>query len=332
MQILVTGAAGFVGRHLLRELRAAFPGASLFGFVRRAPEEALPAGAVPVIGDLDDPASVLRALQVGEPDDIFHLAAFASAGSGDREAITRANVAGTGHLLEAVAEWGRPVGLLVASSGYVYGRCDPARPAREEDPLAPIGDYATSKAAMEALLDATPLPDAARVVIVRAFNHTGPGQTDRYVVPAFARQIAELEAGLREPVIAVGDLESRRDMTDVRDVARAYRLALQVGEHGERFNVCSGTAWAAGELLSHLLLLSGVAAEVRPDPARQRPSDLPVSVGDPRKLESRAGWRRERPIDETLRDVLAEWRGRAVPSAGCPVPGGTMDAGDRAGS
>jgi GDP-4-dehydro-6-deoxy-D-mannose reductase len=311
MRILVTGAAGFVGRHLLAEVRAANPEAQLFGIVRRPPEAPLPGGATPVPGELERPETLRDALRIATPDFVYHLAAHASAGGGDRAAIFRANVSGTGALLTALSEWGRPAALLLASTGYVYGRCDPARPAREEDPLAPIGDYAESKAAMEALLDSAPLPSTLRVVVARAFNHTGPGQTEQYVVPAFARQIARIEAGLQPPVIAVGELESRRDFTDARDVARAYRLALDRGEHRERFNVCSGAAVSAREVLDRLLALSSATPEVRPDPNRRRASDLPVSVGSPRKLEDRTGWRRARALNETLQDVLAEWRTRS---------------------
>jgi GDP-4-dehydro-6-deoxy-D-mannose reductase len=308
MRVLVTGAAGFAGRHLLRELRAALPEARLFGLVRRTPATPLPATATPLEGDIEDPASLAEVVSAVAPERVFHLAAFASAGGGERAAIFRANVDGTRHLLDALAAWGGETALLLASSGYVYGRCDPDRPAREEDPPAPIGDYAASKAAMETLLEESPPPAWVRVVVTRAFNHTGPGQTDRYVASAFARQIAEIEAGRCPPVIAVGDLESRRDFTDVRDVVRAYRLALDVGRPGERFNICSGEATAAGEILSQLLRLSSAIPEVRPDPARRRASDLPVSVGSPRKLEERAGWRRQYDLTTTLHDLLQEWR------------------------
>jgi GDP-4-dehydro-6-deoxy-D-mannose reductase len=304
----MTGATGFVGRHLLQALRAADPGADLFGLVRHEPAGGLPAGAVSLLADLEDPRSLREALLRAAPERIFHLAGHAFAGGGEREAIFRANVSSTRCLLGALREWGQPVAVLLASSGSVYGRCDSGRPAREEDPLAPIGDYAESKAAMEALLEEAPATSSLRVVVTRAFNHIGPGQGDSYVVPAFARQIAEIEAGRRPAQIEVGYLESRRDFTDVRDVVRAYRLALEAGEHKERFNVCSGEALSAGEILAQLLSLSPAAADVRPDPARQRASDLPVSVGSPRKLEERTGWRREWDLTTTLRDVLTEWR------------------------
>lgn len=308
MRVLVTGAAGFAGRHLLRQLRASAPDALLFGLTRRVPEVPLPADAVLLQADLGCPGTLFDAVREAAPDQVYHLAAHASAGGGDREAIFRANVLGTRHLLEAVAALSSPVAVLLASTGYVYGCRDESSPACEEDPLDPRGDYAESKAAMEALVEeyaTAPL----RIVVTRAFNHTGPGQSDRYVVPAFARQIAEVEAGARPPVLEVGWLESRRDFCDVRDVVRGYRLALAAGTHGERFNVCSGRAVSVRQILEWLLRLSGASILVRPDPARQRASDLPVNAGSPRKLMERTGWRPKRDLATTLADVLAQWRG-----------------------
>ena len=149
-----------------------------------------------------------------------------------------------------------------------------------------------------------------RVVVARAFNHTGPGQSDAYAVPAFARQLAEIAAGRREPVLRVGNLESRRDFTDVRDVVRAYRLIMAAGQHGECFNVCTGRAVSLQEILEMLQAIAGTAFPTHIDGTRQRASDVPVNVGSPRKLEARAGWRQEYSLAVTLADVLADWQTR----------------------
>lgn len=309
MRVLVTGAAGFAGRHLLRELLSAVPDARLFGFVRRAPDGVLPPEVKFLQGDLCHASDVAGAVRDAAPDHVYHLAGYASGAGGDRDAIFRANVQGTENLLDALEARGQPAALLAASTGYVYGPCDEARPAIEEDPLDPRGAYAESKAAMEERLRDRPA-GGVRVVVARAFNHTGPGQSDAYAVPAFARQLAEIAAGRRPPVLEVGNLESRRDFTDVRDVVRAYRLVLSSGLHGECFNICSGRALSLREVLESLQAVAGTAVTVHPDPTRQRASDVPVNLGSPRKLEQRLGWRREYCLEMTLADVLADWHGR----------------------
>jgi GDP-4-dehydro-6-deoxy-D-mannose reductase len=309
MRVLVTGAAGFAGWHLLRELRAAAPEAQLFGFVRRTLQGGLPPDVTVLQGDLCHASDIAAAVRDAAPDHVYHLAGYASGAGGDRDAIFQANVQGTENLFDALEARGQPAALLVASTGYVYGPCDEARPATEEDPLDPRGAYAESKAAMEERLRDRPA-GGVRVVVARAFNHTGPGQSDAYAVPAFARQLAEIAAGRRPPVLEVGNLESRRDFTDVRDVVRAYRLILAHGQHGERFNICSGHARSLRELLERLQAVAGTSVPIRADPARQRASDVPVNVGSPRKLEERLGWRRAYCPETTLADVLADWHER----------------------
>jgi GDP-4-dehydro-6-deoxy-D-mannose reductase len=310
MRVLVTGAAGFAGRHLLRELRGAVPDARLFGLVRRTPDGTLPPEVTVLQGDLCHATDIAAVVRDAAPDQVYHLAGFASGAGGDREAIFRANVQATENLMDALEARGQPVALLVASTGYVYGPCNEAQPATEEDPLAPRGAYAESKAAMEERLRARP-PGCVRVVVARAFNHTGPGQSAAYAVPAFARQLAGIAAGRRPPALEVGNLESRRDFTDVRDVVRAYRLILSQGQHGECFNVCSGWAVPLRVVLEMLQSIAGTTVPVHPDPARQRASEIPVNVGSPRKLEERLGWRREYCLEATLADVLADWRARS---------------------
>jgi GDP-4-dehydro-6-deoxy-D-mannose reductase len=212
-----------------------------------------------------------------------------------------------------------PVQVLLASTGYVYGPCDPARPAREEDELRPLSvAYAESKRMMEQLARTWPT-GPLEVLIARAFNHTGPRQTPDFAVPAFAQQIAQIEAGQRvgavplgQPILRVGNLTPQRDLLDVRDVVRAYALLMEQGQPGQVYNVCSGRAYPVGDLLDRLLALSDVAIEIEPDPDRQRPSDLPVLVGDPSKLKQATGWTPEITLAQTLRETLDYWRKEAA--------------------
>jgi len=311
MRILITGVAGFAGR-FLAEYLASTTTAELSGLVR-APlppdrqDRSLP-GIKLFPADLTDAAAVARAVAAAQPDQVYHLAAASSAVAPDRARVFAVNVAGTRHLLEACSRLGRPVRVLLASSGYVYGPCDPARPAREEDPLRPPpGAYAESKRAMEQVAQDY-LSEVLQILIARPFNHTGPRQTPDFAVPAFAQQIAQIERGQREPLLRVGNLTPQRDLLDVRDVVRAYALLMERGQAGQVYNICSGQARAMGELLNRLLALSDAAIEVVPDPQRQRPSDLPVLVGDPSKLVQTTGWSPEIPLAQTLRETLDYWR------------------------
>lgn len=308
MRILITGIAGFAGR-FLAEYLASTTAAELAGLVRTPvpPGRELP-GIRLFMADLTDAAGVARAVAAAQPDQVYHLAAASSAVAPDREAVFAVNVTGTRHLLEACSRLGRPVRLLLASSGYVYGPCNPARPAREEDELRPLpGAYAESKRAMEQLaLDCR--SEALEILIARPFNHTGPRQTPDFAVPAFAQQIAQIERGQRKPILWVGNLTPQRDLLDVRDVVRAYALLMERGQAGQTYNICSGQSWPMGDLLHRLLALSEVAIEVAPDPQRQRPSDLPVLVGDPSKLVRTTGWQPQIPLDQTLRETLDYWR------------------------
>jgi GDP-4-dehydro-6-deoxy-D-mannose reductase len=315
MRVLVTGATGFVGRHLLRELSSSGPERPtgdpllLFALARRPTDLPLPPGVVFLQADLCRADETAAAVRESDPDAVYHLAGEASAGGGMRERIFAANVDASRNLCEALLGRGQPVALVAASTGYVYGACDEASPATEESPVAPRGDYAESKARMEEVLREFARGDL-RVVIARPFNHTGPGQGDQYAVPAFARQIAEIESGEREPVMQVGNLDSRRDFCDVRDVVRAYRLLMESGVGGESYNVCSGRAYSLQEIVQRLQTLARSPFETRLDPARQRPSDIPVNIGCPHKLEQLSGWRREYPLMATLGEVLDDWRQR----------------------
>jgi GDP-4-dehydro-6-deoxy-D-mannose reductase len=201
------------------------------------------------------------------------------------------------------------VRLLVIGSNEEYGAPQPDElPQTEESPLRPHSPYAVSKIAQDFLGFQYHLAYGLPVVRVRPFNHTGPGQSPRFVIPAFASQIARIETGLQEPVVKVGNLEAARDFTDVRDIVRAYHLAVTRGRPGEVYNLASGQPQSVRGLLETLLSYSEVQIRVERDPARYRPVDVPVVCGSADKFHRLTGWKAEIPFEQTLRDVLEYWR------------------------
>jgi GDP-4-dehydro-6-deoxy-D-mannose reductase len=308
--ILVTGAGGFVGPHLARALSAA--GAHVLGL---GLEPAPPAG-VPLDGwhvaDLREEAPIAEALRRTTPDAIVHLAGQSSAARSFADPLGsfQANVLGTWNLLEAVRTVAPRSRLLVVGSSEVYGSQAEGSRVGEEAPFAPVSPYALSKAAADALAEAQARGHGLDVVRVRSFGHTGPGQSPVFVVPAFAQQIAAIEAGRAEPVLRVGNLEVTRDLSDVRDVVRAYLLLLERGTRGAAYNVCRGEGVALHEVLRRLLALARVPIRVEPDAARRRPADVHWLVGDPACIVRDTGWRAEIPLERTLADVLDEWRSK----------------------
>jgi GDP-4-dehydro-6-deoxy-D-mannose reductase len=308
MNVLVTGAAGFAGRYLLEYLSERDDGSALYALVRDPPIECQGESSIHRLqADLGDADATVRAVLAAEPDVIYHLAGHASA-TGDAREVFRSNVDATMNLLAAAGRLRRPVQVMLASSGYVYGACAPDEPATEEMPLRPIGAYAESKAEMERRALVGDWGEGVAIIIARAFNHSGPRQMAAFAVPAFARQLAAIEAGLAEPVLRVGNLASERDIGDVRDVVRAYALLTAVGTHGEVFNVCTGRLVGMNDVLARLVSLCRVPVKVMPDPDRMRPLDLPVSFGSPCKLKARTGWRAKISLARTLSDTLEWWR------------------------
>jgi GDP-4-dehydro-6-deoxy-D-mannose reductase len=264
--------------------------------------------------DLRDASSVRQLVEKVAPDYVIHLAAQSFVGTSwqaPSETITT-NVLSQVHLLEAVRDRKPAPRFLAAGSSEEYGLVhEDELPIRETNPLRPLSPYAVSKIAQDMMgyqyFKSYGLP----IVRTRAFNHTGPRRGDVFVESTFARQIAEIEAGIAEPVIRVGDLKPRRDYSDVRDIVRGYWLLLERGEPGEVYNLCSGRSLAIGDLLQRLLGAARVdGIEVRVDPARLRPSDVMVLQGDPAKVERATGWRAEIPLERTLGDLLDYWRAR----------------------
>jgi GDP-4-dehydro-6-deoxy-D-mannose reductase len=255
--------------------------------------------------DLLDRAAVSRALSDLQPSAVYHCAAVAHVGESWLEPARalRVNVLGTHHVLEGMREAGLRSPVLVTGSALVY------RPSstllREDDPIGPSDPYGVSKLAQEMLsVRSTDVP----VFIVRPFNHAGPRQAPTYVTSSFARQIAEIEAGRSAPVLRVGNLEARRDITDVRDTVRAYSLVVQRGQPGRPYNVCSGEAYRVRDLLDALVGLSRASIGIEVDPARLRPIDNPVIAGDRSRIGAETGWIPEIPIERTLDDLLNYWR------------------------
>lgn len=304
MRALVTGASGFVGRYLTRRLAQ---DGDVFG--AGGPHEG--DGYFPL--DLHDAGSLNAAFDLAQPDTVFHLAAQAFVPRAiEAPAETYAtNVMGTANVLAAMRAWQerskQRVRLVYVSSAEVYGVQPQERmPIDELRATNPSNPYAASKAAAEALVLGEVRSFGVDAVITRAFNHIGPGQNARFVVPSFAAQLAEIASGA-EPVLLVGNLEPKRDFLDVRDVVEAYAALSRAGTSGEIYNVCSGTAISVREILGELIRIAHVPVEVREDPSRMRPADVPVLYGSNAKLRSATGWSPRIPLRQTLQDVYASF-------------------------
>jgi len=320
VRLLVTGAGGFVGGHLVELVRREAPDTSVHGVV-------LPHGSVGWStsrgariheADLDDPAAAAAVIEEIRPEGIVHLPGQSSVHQSwpDPGGTLRTNVLGIVHLLDAARSAALRPAVLVVGSAEEYGPvADAELPIREDAPLRPASPYAVSKVAQGALALLYGPCGGMRVVLTRTFHHTGPGRGEAFAESSFARQIAEIEHGLRPPVIEVGNLDAVRDFTDVRDVVRAYLLLLEKGEPGRAYNVCSGRGRRIRDVLDMLLASSSTKVEVRVDQERLRPSDVPAQVGDPSRLRAATSWEPRIPLEETLADLLADWRARVAGTA-----------------
>lgn len=345
MRVLITGVTGFAGSHLAEYLHG-LSGIEVFGLHRwrsrldnLADLEAAGAlhsiepgvsdpdvlrshfapGKVNLLGaDIGDFTSMRTAIAAVQPDRIFHLAAQSHVPtSWNAPADTlHVNIIGQVNLFEAMRATGNRARVQVAGSSEEYGlvHLDEV-PMTEQNPLRPLSPYAVSKVAQDRLAYQYFQSYGLETIVTRGFNHCGPRQTENFVVATLAKQIADIEVGVQAPVIHVGDLQSKRDLTDVRDIARAYWALLESGVPGEVYNIGSGTTRSIQEVLDGLLALTDVAIEIRQDEARMRPSDVKILWADDRKFRAVTGWRPEIPFTTTLSDTLDFWRARAARAA-----------------
>jgi len=308
-RILVTGIEGFVGAHLARRL--ADEGHEVLGLHFAEPREKLPAELHR--GDVCDFEGNKLLLDRTRPDAIIHLAGLSSVAASETQTLATydVNALGTLKLLEAVRQVGLKNRVVLISSADVYGRANVGRPLTEDDPPLPLSPYALSK-----LMTG----DAGRffhrtygldVVILRPFSHTGPGQAPNFIFPKVASGIAEIERGRREPVIEMGNLAVRRDYTDVRDIVRAYSLALEHCRPGESYNVTSGRPIVLKQGVEYLASLARTRVTIKSSEAQFRAHDIPILTGDPTKFLAATGWRPEIPFDQTLADLLEYYRARS---------------------
>jgi GDP-4-dehydro-6-deoxy-D-mannose reductase len=299
-RILLTGASGFVGRHLVAALAASHPGAVLL--------------TDPV--DVRDASAVAEVVAAGRPDACVHLAAVATAAAArrDEDHAWAVNLHGTLHIARAILHYVPDCQLLFASSADAYGAISTDAPIGEDTPLAPQSAYAATKAAADLALGSM-AGQGLRVVRLRPFNHTGPGQSADLVIPAFARQIARVAAGLQPPLLEVGNLETWRDFLDVRDVCAAYVACIDRRDAlapGTVLNIGSGVARRIGDVLADLMALAGVAADVQAEASRTRANDVTRAVADAGQARALLGWAPALSWSQTLRDVLDDWRVRAA--------------------
>ncbi len=339
MRVLITGITGFAGSHLAEYVLAERPDVAVYGTYRwRSRMENLEdlarrrlldvvegryqddaglrddshRGRVTLLHcDLTDAGAVEKLVAAVQPQRIFHLAAqsFVQSSFDEPAATLYTNVMGQLNVLEAVRRHDDQIRIHVAGSSEEYGLVHPDEvPMKETNPLRPLSPYAVSKVAQDKLAWQYFKSYGMHVVVTRGFNHTGPRRGTHFVTSTFARQIARIEAGLQDPVLSVGDLTSKRDWTDVRDMVRAYWLALERAEPGEAYNVGSGRTWSVREMLDILLAHSSVKIRIREDPARLRPSDVPILWSDSSKFRQSTGWEARIPFDRTLGDLLDYWR------------------------
>lgn len=317
MRVLITGITGFAGSHLAEYILANHPDVPVFGFVRwrsRMDNIVHIQDKVELHeADIKDVISLKKALADIKPDRIFHLAAQSFVPASWRlPAETFAiNAIGQINLFEALLSLKLNPKIHIAGSSEEYGHVNPDEvPMKETNPLRPLSPYAVSKVAQDLLAYQYFKSYGMKTVRTRGFNHTGPRRGDVFVTSNFAKQIAEIEKRKKEPVIHVGNLEAKRDFTDVRDIVRAYWLAAEKGEDGEVYNVGTGKAMAMKEMLDILLSLSKAKVKIQVDPERLRPSDVPILQSDCSKFVRLTGWKPQIPLEQTFKDLLNYWRER----------------------
>jgi GDP-4-dehydro-6-deoxy-D-mannose reductase len=318
MKVLITGITGFAGSHLAEYILQNHPGVEVYGIRRwrsRIENVEHLLDKIQIMEcNLVDSSSVKALIADVRPDKIFHLAAQSfvpSSWNAPAESLTT-NILSQLNVFEALREsrlmdtW-----VQIACSSEEYGMVYPDEiPIRETNPLRPLSPYAVSKVAQDVLAYQYYMSYGIKAVRTRGFNHEGPRRGEVFVCSSFVKQIVEVEKNKRAPVIYVGNLDARRDFTDVRDMVRAYWLATEKCEPGDVYNICTGTSISIRELLDMVLSISSVDVEVKQDPTRLRPSDVPLLQGDASKFERATGWKPEIPLRRTLADMMDYWRGR----------------------
>ncbi len=312
---LITGIAGFVGGHLAELLLS--QGFEVYGLRRPRTKmdyiESIANRLHLEDADLLDSHSLYTMISRIKPDYIFHLAAqsFVPTSWVSPSVTLEVNIVGSANLFEAVRQVGIDPVIQIACSSEEYGLVhDDEVPIKETNPLRPLSPYAVSKLAMDYLGYQYYQSYKVRIMRTRGFNHTGPRRGDTFAESNFAKQIAMIEKGKQEPIIHVGNLDAKRDYTDVRDMVKGYLLAVDKCDPGDVYNICTGKAIKIGDMLNLLLSFSKIKVEVKEDPARMRPSDVPVLIGDNTKFVKKTGWKPEIPFEKTMEDLLNYWRER----------------------
>ena len=308
-RILITGGTGFVGGHLIRHLKSFDAKLVVVSSSDATIQEPGVDYCKADIRNADDMDAVVRA---AKPDRIYHLAGVSSvpdSWNNPRLAFD-INVVGSYNVFEAAMRLPSPPRILNVSTSQVYARSDAA--LTETSLSDPDNPYAASKAMSELLAVQYKKSPTGGIITARSFNHTGPGQLPSFVLPSVAKQLAEVEAGLRPPVLKVGDLNVKRDFTDVRDVVAAYCELLDKGGIGEIYNVCSGRAVLLADVVRILRENCSATVQIEIDPARVRPNEVPQMLGDPGKIQRLTGWSAKLPIESTLQALLAYWRTKVL--------------------
>ena len=315
MKILITGIAGFVGGHLAEYCLK--QSCEVHGLDRLDSEKKLPEAIDGKIHlhnvDIRDTSALMGMLYKIRPDRIFHLAAqsYVPLSWRSPQDTLATNILGQANLFEALRELGLKPRVHVAGSSEEYGWVAPSEiPIVETNPLRPLSPYAVSKVTQDLMAYQYHRSYNLHAVRTRAFNHTGPRRGEHFVTSSFARQIALIESGQQKSTMYTGNLDAIRDFSDVRDIVRAYWMALETCESGEVYNICSETGRSIADVLKIYLTTTKSKIDIRKDPARLRISDLPIVVGSSKKFREATGWTPEIPFEQTLEDLLNDWRRR----------------------